>query len=112
MEKTKTLCRICKSVTNCAILAQYQSSGEEYDGDIRWWETYQVIQCMGCDDISFRLVSTCTEDIDPRTGDLEESVTLYPERLGGGDPMPGYQDFPPKTERIYLETLKALCLLY
>lgn len=108
MAKVKALCASCKKVTNHAVLAKHDASGDAYDGDIRWWTTYEIIQCLGCDEISFREVSTCTEDFDPRTGQLEERVLLYPDRTGGREPMTGYEEFPAKTKRIYKETIKAL----
>ncbi len=37
-----------------------------------------------------------------------ETVRLYPDRTEVRKPMPGHEGFPRKTNRIYLETLKAL----
>jgi len=108
MAKVKALCASCKKITNHAVLAKHDTSGDTYDGNIQWWATYEIIQCLGCDDISFREVSTCTEDFDPLTGKLEESILLYPDRASGRDPMFGYEEFPTKTKRIYMETIKAL----
>lgn len=108
MDKVKAPCGSCKKMTNHAVLAQYKTSGDVYDGDIQWWETYQIIQCLGCDDISFRDSSTCTEDYEPRTGKLIETVHLYPDRISGREPIEDYEEFPSKTKRVYLETLKAL----
>lgn len=108
MEKLEEICRSCKRVTNHVVLAQHEIDGEEFGGDLRWWETHQIIQCMGCNEISFRTVSTCTEDWDPETDRLIESVKLYPEIINARDPIEGYDRFPHKTIRIYLETLKAV----
>ena len=105
MAAVKALCGECKKVTNHNVLADHGIGGDE---DIRWWQHYQIIQCMGCDDISFRITSACEEDFDPYTGQLQEAETLYPDRIAGRDPMPGYEEFPVKTKRVYLETLKAL----
>jgi len=108
MDKVKALCASCKKVTNHTILAEHETSGDNYDGDIRWWRTCQIIQCLGCDDISFQDASTCTEDFDPQTGQPIESVDLYPSRTEGREPMSSYEEFPGRTKRVYLETLKAL----
>jgi len=108
VNKVRALCASCDKVTNHAILANHNTSGESDEGDISWWRSCQIIQCLGCEEISFRDSSTCTEDFDPHTGQLEETVLLYPDRTEGRDPMPDYQEFPIKTQRIYLETLKAL----
>jgi len=108
MSKIKALCVECKKLTNHTILGNHKTSGEEYDGEIQWWESYEIIQCLGCDDISFRKVFACTEDFDPQTGQLEENISLYPDRTSGRNPMSGYEEFPIKTRRIYMETIKAL----
>lgn len=109
MEKEKVLCPgSCKNVTNHIVLAEYKTSGDAYNGAIQWWSTYQIIQCQGCETISFRESSSCSEDFDPSTGKMEETVTLYPDRLAGREPINGYDDFPIKTARIYLETIKSL----
>ncbi|MDI1298792.1 DUF4145 domain-containing protein [Methylotenera sp.] len=106
--KVKVLCRTCKHPTNHEILFRKDSSGETEDGDIRWWDSNQVIQCCGCDEITFRRTAECTEDIDPYTGQLDTTETLFPSRTEGRPPMEGFDNFPTKTRRIYVETLKAL----
>jgi len=108
MATEKVLCGQCKKVTNHNVVAEHQTSGDAYDGEIQWWTTYQIVQCMGCDDISFRRTSTCTEDYDPQTGKMEESEALFPDRTSGRTPMEDHDLFPIKTQRVYLETLKAL----
>jgi len=108
MDKVKALCGSCKKMTNHAVLAQHKTSGEVYDGEIQWWRTYQIIQCLGCEDFSFRDSSACTEDYEPRTGKLTDTVLLYPDRVSGREPIEDYEEFPSKTKRVYLEILKAL----
>lgn len=104
----KVLCRSCKHATNHDVLFIKESSGEIGDGDIQWWVTHQVLQCRGCEDITFRRNSQNTESIDPFTGQLEDYESLYPNRTDGRPPIEGHENFPMKTRRIYVETLKAL----
>jgi hypothetical protein len=108
MGKVTALCNSCKRVTNHVVLAEYKNRGSTSEDDIQWWATYQIIQCSGCDDISFKITSSCTEDYDSITGKFDETVVLYPDRTNGREPIDGYDEFPIKTKRIYLETLKAL----
>jgi hypothetical protein len=107
-ERVKALCCTCKLPTNHDILFanDVHSTGE--DGDIQAWVSDQVIKCCGCDEVSFRRTSQCTEDIDLNTGELITTEYLYPNRTEGRLPIDGYGDFPQKTRRIYIETLKAL----
>ena len=106
--KVKVLCRVCKHPTNHDVLFSKDASGDTDDGDIRWWTSHQVLQCCGCDKISFRETHKDTESIDPYTGQLDVMETLYPSRTEGRPPMEGHDNFPVKTRRIYSETLKAL----
>ncbi|WP_424195227.1 DUF4145 domain-containing protein [Ampullimonas aquatilis] len=106
--RIKVLCRSCKHPTNHDILFNKDDSGETGDGDIRWWADHQVLQCCGCDDISFRTSHSDTESVDPYTGMPEEFEVLYPNRTDGRPPIDGHENFPQKTRRIYSETLKAL----
>ena len=107
LTKVKALCASCKKATNHSILAKHDESGTAHEYDIGWWTKHQIIQCLGCDDISFRKVFACTEDFDPQTGELEETISLYPDRTSGREPMRGCDEFPHKVKRIYLETMKA-----
>jgi len=107
MAAVKVLCGECKIVTNHNIVAWHEE-GSGPEDEIMWRAHFQIIQCMGCDDISFRQTLACEEDFDPHTGHLQEAEILYPNRISGRDQMPGYEYFPAKTNRVYMETLKAL----
>jgi hypothetical protein len=106
-KKIQVLCRTCSRPTNHDVLFTKESSGEEPEA-IHWWHTHQVLQCRGCDAITFRTEASNSEEIDPYTGNPEEFETLYPSRADGRPPIIGYENFPVKTQKIYRETLKAL----
>lgn len=108
MATDKVLCAECKKVTNHNIIKEHQASGDAYDGEIQWWANYQVIECLGCDEVSFRQISSSSEDYNPQTGKQEIYEILYPDRADGRAPMEDSDLFPVKTKRVYRETLKAL----
>lgn len=107
-KKVKVLCSTCKIPTNHDVLFSKDEHDSTPDGDIDFWRSDQLIQCCGCDEISYRRISECTEDIDYETGQLLTTEYLYPSRTEGRGPIEGHDNFPVKTRRIYLETLKAL----
>lgn len=107
-EKVKVLCSTCKGPTNHAVLFSKNEHNSTPDGDIELWRSDQLIQCCGCDEISYRRTLECTEDINYETGELVTTEYLYPSRTEGRSPIEGHKSFPVKTKRIYLETLKAL----
>lgn len=104
----KVHCSECRNVTNHNVLESKELSGEDEKAGIQWWETYEIIQCRGCDEISFRRTSTSTEDINLYTGKLEVTERLYPNPAETRQPMEGYEELPAKTWRVYREVLKAL----
>jgi hypothetical protein len=107
-KKIKVLCRTCKHPTNHDIVFTKEVSGQLANGDIQWWTDYQLLQCLGCDDMTFRTAAANSESIDPYTGSPDITETLFPNRTEGRPPIDGYESFPSKTRKIYSETLKAL----
>lgn len=108
IKKVKVLCSTCKHATNHEVLFSNDVHDSTPDGDIEFWSSEQVIKCCGCDEVSFRKTSQCTEDFDYATGEMTLTEYLYPNRAEGRLPMEGHDSFPIKTRRIYGETIKAL----
>lgn len=77
------------------------------DESFRAWRTYQICQCRGCDTIRFREASATEDDVDYETGELNETVKIYPERLGPRRDAIDTDLVPEKVERIYQETIRA-----
>lgn len=107
-DKSKSYCNGCKRETNHEIVAKHEHSDHDEINEISWWNIYEVLECQGCDTVSFRTVHTNTEDIDYETGKLETSIEIFPGPTKGREPIPDSDEFPPLTRRVYLETLAAL----
>jgi len=108
LKKIRVLCRNCKTSTNHDVLFSKDVHDTDEEDGIQYWSSDQVLRCCGCEDVSFRHTHQCTEDIDYDTGQLVVNEVLYPNRVEGRSAIDGYDEFPPKTRRIYQETLKAL----
>jgi hypothetical protein len=108
MSKVKVRCTRCVGVTNHIVMHNVSEKGRDDESGIQWNETYQMIRCQGCDQVSFRQEFYSSEDFDPNTGELEVSETLYPERLSGRNPIDGHEYFPSRTRQVYREVLKAM----
>lgn len=104
----KSYCGECGHNTNQYIISFVDNSGSIDELDIQFWSYYQTIKCLGCDCISFRHVSTSTEDYNPNTGDLEETIKLYPDSENSLTPMDHSYELPPKIRNIYFEVLTGL----
>ncbi len=104
----KSFCPKCKRNTNHEVLAEKELSGVAGYDEITWWEAYQIIQCKGCDEVSFRIEASNTEDYDPNTGDLEKHVSIFPDATNEREPMANFKLLPQSVRTIYLEVLKTL----
>lgn len=113
-KEVRVQCRECGRETNHTVCAsaEFESEYSERDFSITSWDEYQVIECKGCQTVSFRHRSRDTEDTDhdPDTEEefLVESVKLYPEHASGRDAMRNAELLPSPVQRIYQETLSAL----
>ena len=107
-------CLKCTGRTSHAILAAVDVNGSDDNPEysIDWHNGHQIIQCLGCKTVSYRVVSSNSEDYfqDERgnTGYFE-TEELYPPRIKG---TKGLSDealhLPQKVRQIYKETVTAL----
>jgi Domain of unknown function (DUF4145) len=102
----KSYCTKCNRQTNQQVMKEekIQYHGED-DG---WWDktNYQIIQCMGCDDISFRKLYN---DISQQqhSDDDETTQELYPQRGAHSRPIEPYRGLPTSIRTIYRETIDS-----
>lgn len=68
---------------------------------------WQIIECKGCERISFREKWVTSEDIDPATGELEKMIELYPERKTNFLEEKHYTVLPKKIRNIYREIIQS-----
>lgn len=103
---TQARCLVCKNQTQHDILHKTSRTGKHEEAGIMWWDTYEVIQCRGCEEISFKHVSSNTEEIDEH-GNLLPTTRLFPSRETR-EPINDYYNFPAKVVLVYKETLTAI----
>jgi len=106
----RCFCNTCRNENNHRLLkdetfSQIEKYGKGYEET--YWQVYQIVQCSGCDSVSFRLVFASTEDIDPETGTLNEGVYLFPVR-DKFDVRLDFSCIPRSTRKVLRETLKAV----
>jgi hypothetical protein len=106
-------CKKCCLSSNHKILATYTERGSEDCGrgnTVEWTEHNQIIQCLGCEEISFRVASSNSEDWDHDDDGHAywiTSVTFYPGRVVGSKII-DHASLPFDIEQIYRETRTAL----
>ncbi|MED5102454.1 DUF4145 domain-containing protein [Niallia circulans] len=76
----KSYCHTCRRDTNHGI--GYKHTEHSYDiDDIQWEESYMIIQCLGCDTISF-------------AKELSDETMLYQNEFGQWVPDTAYYTYP------------------
>lgn len=112
--EVRAVCSECDRETTHSIVrsANYVNEYEDKDFSVTAWEEYAIIECKGCQAISFRQASSNSENLDhdPDTGAtiLDEKIDLYPPRLAGRRELKDSWELPFPVRRAYEETWQAL----
>ncbi|MBU8883835.1 DUF4145 domain-containing protein [Kaistella sp. DKR-2] len=107
--KNKYFCKSCKGVRNHEIIFDHKVSGEEEDYDYQWIKKYRVIQCLGCENISFLYIfgdNQMIRHISKDEIDYYEEDTIYPYFIEKGNEISAYH-LPSPIKEIYVETISA-----
>ncbi len=120
-KRSKVYCVQCKQDTNHVVLQSVDCDGYEVighsgfsddpqDETIDWENNYQIIQCQGCDAVSFRHIQYFSENaqmIGPDEWDDGKRTWLYPKRSDRTRLIKDYYNVPNALRRIYRETLEC-----
>ncbi len=108
----KIACLRCDSFTNHKVLTSVKCNWSEDEIGIGGIDTFETVECLGCDVISFRLLSSNSENaaLDDN-GDViyPDEETLYPNRIAGRKQIEDLYFFPQDILKVYKETHGALC---
>jgi len=112
-EELRLPCGKCLGETRHKILQSVDVEGEDPGWDYYYATSYQIVQCQGCDTLSFRKCHSNSEDMDfdedKGEGYCIEKVDLYPSRVAGRHKLRQGHFLPAIVSRIYDETHSALC---
>lgn len=110
-EERRIPCSSCNNVTRHAVVASAEGATEVQDFTV--WDQFEIVQCLGCERLSFRKDYQSTDEMvhDPED-DSDILITheeVYPPRVVGR-PLLNYSHFLPyEVSQIYRETHQALC---
>ncbi len=96
-------CSECNNTTWHAISAAVSHAGGGED-EPKYEEAYQVVQCLGCDQLSFR--RAVRDETDNWASEYEE---IFPRRVQGRRELENSWLLPYRVRQIYRETYSALC---
>lgn len=100
-------CIECKRTTRHRVIVSIDKSGSEYDDgeewSIDWSDRHQVIECQGCETVSFRHLSWFSEAEDYDCDGTTERI--YPLRNKDAISARPYHNVPSNLRRIYTELI-------
>jgi len=105
-------CTNCNKKTRHMVVQSHDTYGHEIMDEIMeisWADNYQIIQCQGCEDVSFRHQSFFSEDQYDHGDDFSDGTIelLYPHRTELHHKMKALYNAPPHLRRIYRETIDS-----
>src|SRR5216683_5452923 len=103
---TKTSCGRCKCKTKHVVLFNETRTYHDDRWDYSSSDNYQIIECAGCESISFRHSSINSEDSDEE-GQPFATVDLYPSP-DVREPIKINVHLPFKVGNVYMESLVAM----
>jgi hypothetical protein len=111
MKNEKFFCRNCRGLRNHKELFKVKKSGGDEDDFIHWMREYSVIECLGCETISFLEVygdDTMVRLDSQGEPDFYEDKTVFPLYLEKSEELSHTHYIPDKIRYIYEETIYAL----
>ncbi|UFH55385.1 DUF4145 domain-containing protein [Spirosoma sp. KNUC1025] len=103
----KVLCSNCKNITKHRVLFSIKRNdkGDMGDGDwIYWCDEEQIIECLGCENLSFRIEKSNSEDYDEEHNNIVTEL-VYPKRSVETWPEKVFSNVPYNLRRVYRETI-------
>ena len=107
----KYICRNCRVKTNHQVLHSESVSQSDYDGSFHWFNTYDIVRCLGCEIVSFVHMygdSDMFHVSDFGEQEYYEIKTMYPRFLKKGKILEHKHLIPHNISTIYDETVKCI----
>jgi hypothetical protein len=107
-EQLRVPCPACRIETKHLVIKAVDIQDSDEEHGVSWATSHQLVQCQGCETVSYRSVSSNSEETDQETGQPYESIDYYPSRHRERRPLDDIELVPKQLRRIYEETVQAL----
>lgn len=110
MMKENFFCRTCKGLRNHKEIHQEKTRGGDNDDYFQWIRNFSIIQCIGCETISFLEIYGDTEMIEHNEDGVPDyyfEKSIYPSFLEKSDELENQHYIPESIRIIYKETISA-----
>lgn len=105
-------CPRCAAATLHNVIRSAECRESFNEGHITELDDFQIVECQGCKQMSFRKTHSSSEDewYEEDNGDFGPIVReeLYPRRVGNRKELRSIHLLPPTVGRLYRETLSAI----
>jgi hypothetical protein len=104
-KKVSNYCSSCNGVRNHIVLYEtiVDTSNEDYH--CQW--VYSIVECLGCDNVSFRSVFEDLESLHYDNDENYQTVYNYPVTINGHSKIRRAWDLPQQVATVYHESLDA-----
>lgn len=103
------LCVECNRTTKHRVAASLDKDGTHYEQregwSVEWVDNYQVVQCQGCETVTFRHLHWFSEDYYPEYDEDGTTERLYPKRDANSLKAEALLNVPTTLRRIYGEVI-------
>jgi hypothetical protein len=99
-KSTKAHCNTCRHITNHGVLHSQKASGSDAEEGVWWETTFDMLDCLGCAEVTLRRSLVFSEDEGVRT-------TFYPPRASRWIPKWQYS-LSPEMSELLVEIYAAL----
>lgn len=92
------------------MLSEKKKSGAEDDENYQWIEKFQIIECLGCENVSFlKLFGDNHMFRETSSGEMDyyEDAEIFPPYLPKGSELKHTFYLPDKIKQIYIETINS-----
>ncbi len=104
----KCFCLDCKKETNHTVLFEKSIDWESDCGDISGSVSHRLVQCNGCEHITYMREDYCSEDWNWDTKSYDSRRELFPHISLETMPLEKSELLPQQIREIYFETLSAI----
>lgn len=109
----EVLCATCGGPKRHEVIASYDEAGNEDYGrfNVSWNTSYQIIKCHGCQTVSYRTLTSSSEDTPDLVGNeyvWSEAETLYPHRTDSDMPIRAFSEVPYEIVCVYEEAINCI----
>jgi hypothetical protein len=113
MKNSKDYCPKCQTETNHKCIYGKKIKSHPHD-DFQWEENYETIECLGCENVQFRIRNSdegmihIVFDGQDESAEYYDESKYYPKNIANHQLLRDRYELPEKLRVIYIESIESL----